>query len=190
MKVLRTPDARFEGLADWPFAPSYAEINGPDGEPLRIAFVDEGPRDGAPVLLMHGEPSWSYLYRHIIPKLVAKGHRVLAPDLIGFGRSDKPAVRTDYTYERHVDWMSQWFLGLDLKGVVRQMADALGWKAMLVLDDPPESSHLYRTDWVVITGNERLIRTLREQADAKELPAPVGRRPWTDDYNNLFEVLK
>jgi len=79
---------------------------------------------------------------------------------------------------------------LDLKGVVRQMADALGWKAMLVLDDPPESSHLYRTDWVVITGNERLIRTLREQADAKELPAPVGRRPWTDDYNNLFEVLK
>ena len=79
---------------------------------------------------------------------------------------------------------------LDLKGVVRQMADALGWKAMLVLDDPPESSHLYRTDWVVITGNERLIRTLREQADAQELPAPAGRRPWTDDYNNLFEVLK
>ena len=79
---------------------------------------------------------------------------------------------------------------LDLKGVVRQMADALGWKAMLVLDDPPESSHLYRTDWVVITANERLIRTLREQADAQELPAPAGRRPWTDDYNNLFEVLK
>ncbi|MEI8302538.1 MAG: fused MFS/spermidine synthase [Burkholderiales bacterium] len=79
---------------------------------------------------------------------------------------------------------------LDLKGVVRQMADALGWKAMLVLDDPPESSHLYRTDWVVITGNERLIRTLREQANAQELPAPAGRRPWTDDYNNLFEVLK
>ncbi len=79
---------------------------------------------------------------------------------------------------------------LDLKGVVRQMADALGWKAMLVLDDPPESSHLYRTDWVVITANERLIRALREQADARELPAPAGRRPWTDDYNNLFEVLK
>ena len=79
---------------------------------------------------------------------------------------------------------------LDLKGVVRQMADALGWTAMLVLDDPPESSHLYRTDWVVITGNERLIRTLREQANAQELPAPAGRRPWTDDYNNLFEVLK
>ena len=117
MQVLRTPDARFEGLADWAFAPRYREIADADGTPLRIAYVDEGPRDAAPVLLMHGEPSWSYLYRAIIPGLVARGHRVLAPDLIGFGRSDKPAARTDYTYERHVAWMSDWFTGLDLKGV-------------------------------------------------------------------------
>ena len=117
MQVLRTPDARFEGLADWPFAPHYAEVVDADGTKLRIAYVDEGPRDAAPVLLMHGEPSWSYLYRGIIPGLAARGHRVLAPDLIGFGRSDKPAARTDYTYERHVAWMSDWLTGLDLTGI-------------------------------------------------------------------------
>ena len=117
MQVLRTPDARFEGLADWPFAPHYAEVTDADGATLRIAYVDEGPRDAAPVLLMHGEPSWSYLYRAIIPGLAAIGHRVIAPDLIGFGRSDKPAARTDYTYERHVAWMSDWLTGLDLTGI-------------------------------------------------------------------------
>ena len=106
MQVLRTPDARFVGLEDWPFAPHYLQIKDPDGADLRMAYVDEGPRDGAVVLLMHGEPSWSYLYRKIIPPLVAQGHRVIAPDLIGFGRSDKPSQRSDYTYERHVAWMS------------------------------------------------------------------------------------
>jgi haloalkane dehalogenase len=117
MQVLRTPDARFEGLADWPFAPHDREVVDADGTPLRIAYVDEGPRDAAPVLLMHGEPSWSYLYRRIIPGLAARGHRVIAPDLIGFGRSDKPAARTDYTYERHVAWMSAWLTGLDLSRI-------------------------------------------------------------------------
>ena len=117
MEVLRTPDARFEGLADWPYAPHYAEVRDADGTALRIHYVDEGPRDGAVVLLMHGEPSWAYLYRHIIKGLVAKGRRVIAPDLVGFGRSDKPAARTDYTYERHVDWMRQWLTGLDLRDV-------------------------------------------------------------------------
>ncbi|MBI1200858.1 MAG: alpha/beta fold hydrolase [Phenylobacterium sp.] len=117
MKVLRTPDARFEGLADWPYAPRYQEVVDADGTTLRIHYVDEGPRDGRPVLLMHGEPSWSYLYRKIIAGLVAKGHRAIAPDLIGFGRSDKPAARTDYTYERHVSWMSQWLTALDLTDV-------------------------------------------------------------------------
>jgi haloalkane dehalogenase len=116
MQVLRTPDERFSGLADWPFEPRYLEVNDADGTPLRIHYVDEGPRDGAPILLMHGEPSWAYLYRKIIPVLAALGHRVIAPDLIGFGRSDKPAARADYTYERHVAWMSQWLTALDLQG--------------------------------------------------------------------------
>ena len=117
MDVLRTPDERFEGLPDWPFAPNYLDVTDADGTVLRVHYVDEGPRDGATILLMHGEPSWAYLYRHIIKGLAAKGHRVIAPDLIGFGRSDKPAARTDYTYERHVAWMSQWLAALDLKGI-------------------------------------------------------------------------
>lgn len=117
MDILRTPEARFEGLADWPYTPRYAEVRDADGTVLRIHYVDEGPRDGAVVLLMHGEPSWAYLYRHIIAGLAARGRRVIAPDLVGFGRSDKPAKRTDYTYERHVAWMSAWLTGLDLKGV-------------------------------------------------------------------------
>ena len=117
MQVLRTPDQRFANLPGWPFAPRHSEVRDADGTVLRLAYVDEGPRDGAPVLLMHGEPSWSYLYRDIIPPLAAKGRRVLAPDLIGFGRSDKPAARTDYTFTRHVDWMSQWFEAMALTNV-------------------------------------------------------------------------
>ena len=117
MEVLRTPEARFEGLADWPYAPHYLDVRDADGTVLRLHYVDEGPRDAAPVLLMHGEPSWAYLYRHVIAGLVAKGRRVIAPDLIGFGRSDKPAKRTDYTYERHVAWMSQWLTSLNLSGL-------------------------------------------------------------------------
>ena len=118
MQVLRTPDDRFEALADWPFAPHYATITDADGTALRLHYVDEGPRDAPVVLLMHGEPSWAYLYRKMIAGLVARGYRVVAPDLIGFGRSDKPAARTDYTYERHVAWMSDWLTSVDLKGVI------------------------------------------------------------------------
>ena len=131
MQVLRTPDNRFENLPDWNFAPHYADItDAATGQELRMAYVDEGPRDGRAVLLLHGEPSWSYLYRHLIPALVAAGHRVLAPDLIGFGRSDKPADRADYTYERHVAWLSQWFTGLGLQDVTLFCQD---WGGLLGL---------------------------------------------------------
>lgn len=116
MRILRTPDARFEGLRDWPFAPRYLPIFDEDGSSLRIHYVDEGPRDGPLVLLMHGEPSWSYLYRKVIAELSARGVRVIAPDLVGFGRSDKPAARSDYTYERHVAWMGDWLKDMDLTG--------------------------------------------------------------------------
>ena len=117
MEVLRTPDERFIDLADYPFAPHYLTVTDADGTDLRIHYIDEGPRDAAPILLMHGEPSWSYLYRKFVPDLVARGHRVIAPDLIGFGKSDKPAARTDYTYERHVAWMSDWLTALDLTDI-------------------------------------------------------------------------
>lgn len=117
MKILRTPEARFANLPDYPFAPHWTEVPSGDGQVLRIHAVDEGSRDAAPVLLMHGEPSWSFLYRHMITGLVAKGHRVVAPDLVGFGKSDKPSEPSDYTYERHVAWMSAWLVANDLKGI-------------------------------------------------------------------------
>jgi haloalkane dehalogenase len=114
MNALRTPDDRFDGLPDFPFEPHYTELA--DG--LRVHHVDEGPRDAAPVLLMHGEPSWSFLYRTMIPVLTAAGHRCVAPDLVGFGRSDKPAAQSDYTYQRHVDWMQELLFGhLDLRDI-------------------------------------------------------------------------
>ena len=117
MQVLRTPDDRFNALQDFPWGAHYETVrDAASGTDLRIACVDEGPRDAAPVLLMHGEPSWSYLYRGIIPRLADK-HRVVAPDLVGFGRSDKPAETTDYSYEKHVAWMSAWLLAMDLKGI-------------------------------------------------------------------------
>ena len=118
MDVLRTPDERFADLADWTYAPRYTDVQDAEGAILRIHHVDEGPADHRPILLMHGEPSWAYLYRKVIADLAARGRRALAPDLVGFGRSDKPARRGDYTYERHVAWMSQWLLKNDLKDII------------------------------------------------------------------------
>jgi haloalkane dehalogenase len=112
MEILRTPEERFSDLPAYSFEPHYVEVDG-----LRMHYVDEGPRDAEPVLMMHGEPSWSYLYRKMIPVITAAGYRALAPDLVGFGRSDKPARREDYTYQRHVDWMRGFLEALDLKGI-------------------------------------------------------------------------
>ena len=131
MNILRTQDSRFENLLDWPFKPHYTQItDAATGQSLRLACVDEGPRDGPTVLLMHGEPTWSYLYRHIIPKLVELGYRVVAPDLIGFGRSDKLAERNDYTYERHVAWLSTWLTTMDLREITLFCQD---WGGLLGL---------------------------------------------------------
>lgn len=105
MQNLRTPDERFVELPGFDFEPHYVEIDDTEGGSLRVHYLDEGPSEGPVVLCMHGEPSWCYLYRKMIPPLVDAGLRVIAPDLIGFGRSDKPTDRSDYTYERHVAWM-------------------------------------------------------------------------------------
>jgi len=112
MKFLRTPESRFENLPGYDFAPHYVDIDG-----LRMHYVDEGPAEADPVLLLHGEPSWSYLYRKMIPVLVAAGHRVIAPDLIGFGKSDKPAAVGDYSYAGHVNWTRQFIETLDLNDI-------------------------------------------------------------------------
>jgi haloalkane dehalogenase len=105
MQTLRTPDDRFAGLPDFPYEPRYADVPDDDGGTLQMAWVEDGPADADPVLLLHGEPSWSFLYRSMIPPLVAAGHRVIAPDLVGFGRSDKPAEVADHSYARHVEWV-------------------------------------------------------------------------------------
>jgi haloalkane dehalogenase len=122
MDVIRTPDAQFTDLPDFPFDPHYAVVpidaSDPHQGTLRVHYLDEGPSDGEPVLLLHGEPTWGYLYRHMIPPLVEAGHRVIVPDLVGFGRSDKPMHQPDYTYARHVAWMSSLvFDVLDLTGI-------------------------------------------------------------------------
>ena len=138
METLRTPDDRFVDLPDFGFEPHYAEIDDLEGGTLRVHYLDEGPADAAPVLLMHGEPSWCYLYRHMIPILTGAGHRVIAPDLVGFGRSDKPTEVGDYTYARHVDWMSQLlFEHLDLRDITFFGQDWGGLVGLrLVAQDP------------------------------------------------------
>ncbi|MDG2334970.1 MAG: haloalkane dehalogenase [Myxococcota bacterium] len=115
MKTLRTPDECFENLSGFPYAPHYTEVPDGDGGHLRMHHLDEGPSDGPVVLCMHGQPTWSYLYRHMIPLLNASGLRVLAPDLVGYGRSDKPASREDYSYQAQVDWMNAWLVANDVK---------------------------------------------------------------------------
>jgi haloalkane dehalogenase len=117
VQILRTPEAQFANLFEYGFAPHYLDIAGADGTPLRMHYLDEGPREGEPILCLHGQPSWSYLYRKMIPRLTAAGYRVIAPDLVGFGKSDKPASMADYTYSGHVDWLNAWLKKLDLTGL-------------------------------------------------------------------------
>jgi haloalkane dehalogenase len=133
METLRTPEARFANLPGYPFSPHYTETDG-----LRIHYLDEGPRTAAPVLMLHGEPSWSYLYRKMIPIVVAAGHRAVAPDLVGFGRSDKPARREDYTYQRHVDWMRHVLVALDLRDVTLVCQDWGGLIGLRLVAEHPE----------------------------------------------------
>ncbi len=133
MELLRTPDERFADLPGYSFAPHYLTLDG-----LRVHYVDEGPREAPPVLLLHGEPTWSYLYRKMIPPLVAAGLRAVAPDLPGFGRSDKPVRREDYTYQHHVDWMRGLLLGLDLVGATLVGQDWGGLIGLRLVAEHPE----------------------------------------------------
>lgn len=147
MDVLRTPESRFENLTDYPFDPHYAEVAAHDTGPLRMHYVDEGPADGPPVVLLHGSPTWSYLYRTMIPPLVAAGHRVLAPDLIGCGRSDKPTSIDDYSYLRHVEWVTSWLESLHLSGITLFVQD---WGSLIGLRVAAEQSH--RIDRMVVAN--------------------------------------
>src|SRR5262249_55713192 len=127
---LPPPPERLERPPRHPLAPHHAGTPDGDGTRLRVHYVDEGPRGADPVLLLHGEPSWSYLYRKMIPVLVAAGHRAVAPDLVGFGRSDKPAARADYSYQRHVDWLRATVHALALRDITLVCQD---WGGLLGL---------------------------------------------------------
>jgi len=117
MEVLRTPDSQFKDIKDYPYNPIYTYIRTKDGTELRVHHIDEGPKDGPILLAMHGQPVWSYLYAKMIPILNEAGIRVIAPDLIGYGKSDKPAAREDYSYQNQVDWMGEWLRVNDFKNL-------------------------------------------------------------------------
>jgi haloalkane dehalogenase len=138
MESVRTSDDRFRGLPDWPYAPHYAEVPDGEGGALRMHYVDQGPRGAAPVLCLHGQPTWSYLYRKMIPLFVAAGRRVIAPDLVGFGRSDKPTRPEDYTYSRHVGWLRALLEAIDLRGATLIGQDWGGLVGLRVLVEAPE----------------------------------------------------
>lgn len=152
MDVLRTPDERFAGLPDFDYEPRYAMVDG-----LRMHYVEAGPADGPPVLLLHGEPSWAYLYRTMIPRFAEAGCRVLAPDLIGFGRSDKPAAIADYSYQRQVDWMHAWLAAMDLRDTTLFCQD---WGSLiglrLVAESPERFSRVVVGNGFLPTGDERV----------------------------------
>jgi haloalkane dehalogenase len=136
--ILRTPDDRFAGLPDFDFTPRYHMIDDPSLGPLRMHFIDEGPRDAPVALMLHGEPTWSFLYRKMIPVVAAAGYRAVAPDMIGFGRSDKLAERGDYAYQRFVDWMKTFVTGLDLRRVTLVCQDWGGPIGLRVLGETPD----------------------------------------------------
>lgn len=153
MKTIRTPDDRFDDLPGFPYVPNYAEMpaDGTDGATLRVHYLDEGPADADPIVLMHGEPTWSYLYRHMIGPLVDAGHRVIAPDMVGFGRSDKPTEQGDHSYARHVEWMTGLvFDHLDLRHITLFCQDWGGLIGLRLVAAEPD-----RFDRVVV-GNTGL----------------------------------
>ena len=125
-KIYRTPDQAFENLPDFPFKPHYHELK----SGLRVHYVDEGPSDAPIVLMLHGEPTWCYLYRHMIGPVAEAGFRVLAPDLIGFGRSDKPLAKSDYSYANQVGWIREWIEALDLNNMTLACQD---WGSLIGL---------------------------------------------------------
>ncbi len=178
MKFLRTPDEAFDNLDGYPFKPNYAELDDHEGGKLRVHYIDEGDKSQSPVLLMHGEPSWSYLYRKMIPIFVDHGRRVIAPDLIGFGKSDKPADRNDYTYVRHVSWMSQLvFEILNLTNITLVCQDWGGLIGLrLVGLDPDRFSGVVAANTGLPTGHEPMSDAFEAwKKFSQEVPEmPIG----------------
>lgn len=173
MKILRTPEQRFENLPDYPFQPNYLEVDG-----IRMHYLDEGPKDGPVVLMLHGEPSWSYLYRKMIPPVAAAGYRVLAPDLIGFGKSDKPSKIDDYSYQKHIDWLCAWMDQLELNNIILFCQD---WGSLLGLrivgEQPDRFARVMLSNGALVTGEQAMPKAFAAwRAFAKYTPIfPIGK---------------
>ena len=174
MNVLRTPESRFAELPDYRFAPHYHQVT-PE---LRLHYVDEGPRDAAPVLMLHGEPTWSYLYRHMIPPVAAAGLRVLAPDLIGFGKSDKPASRSDYSYAGQVAWIRHWMEALDLSDITLVCQD---WGSLIGLrlaaESPQRFARIMHRQWRIAHRRWTHATRLHAMAGVRKIQSVVSDRP-------------
>ena len=170
---LRTPDEFFNDLPDFAYTPHYTQVGG-----LRVAHIDEGPRDAPVVLLMHGEPTWSFLYRKMIPVLLAAGFRVVAPDLVGFGRSDKPARPSDYSYANHVRWMNAWLAANDLRRITLFCQD---WGSLIglrmVVDAPQRFDRIVLANGGLPTGTSPIPFAFKVwRAFARFSPwFPIGR---------------
>lgn len=161
-RVLRTPEHCFADVPDFAYTPHYLTLQAPQGAAVRVAYIDEGPRDAPVVLLMHGEPTWSFLYRKMIPPLLAAGLRVVAPDLVGFGRSDKPVATRDYTYANHVAWMCAWIEQLGLQQVTLFCQD---WGSLIglrmVTADPERYARVALANGGLPTGSEPVPRAFQ-----------------------------
>ena len=177
MNILRTPGERFSNLPGYPFEPHYVDVPDGQGGSLRMHYVDEGPRDAEVVLMLHGEPSWCYLYRKMIPVITAAGLRAVAPDLIGFGRSDKPTSQDDYSYQTHVDWTAAFLEHLDLRGITLVCQDWGGLIGLrLAAEHPDRFARIVAANTFLPTGdNPPGEAFLRWQEFSQKAPSlPIG----------------
>lgn len=173
MEFKRTPDERFQNLEGYSFEPNYISVDDTEGGQLRMHYLDEGDASGDIVLLLHGQPVWSYLYRYMIPLLADAGFRVIAPDLIGFGRSDKPTKPEDYTYARHVAWVSEFVTQLDLSDVTvffQDWGSLIGLRVLAAL--PDRFAHAVLANGSLPAGRvpDEFAEPMREAYKAMEVP--------------------
>jgi len=199
MEIFRTPEDCFADLPDFPWKPSYAEVPDPDGGTLRMAYVEAGPADGPVVLLLHGEPTWSFLYRHVIRVLADAGLRAVAPDMVGFGRSDKPLATSDHSFARHVEWMRALaFDHLDLREVTLLGQDWGGLIGLrLVAEHPDRFARVVAANTGLPTGDRDMpevwwaFRRAVEKADVLDVGRLVAAgcaRGLTDEARAAYDA--
>lgn len=199
MRIVRTPDACFGELPEFLYSPSYSEVDDTEGGHLRVAWIEAGPPEADPVLLLHGEPSWSFLYRRMIPVLTAAGHRVVCPDLVGFGRSDKPTRIEDHTYARHVEWMRT--LAFDVLDLRRVTLVGQDWGGLIGLrlaaENPDRFANIVVANTGLPTGDVPMpeiwwqFRTAIQNLptlDVGRFVASGCRRPVSDDVRVAYDA--